>query len=124
MLGIFLSSFLIAAALAGPVVAQDAVTEASADRGHDLVRQSCGQCHATGTTGLSPKPAAPLFRELSKRYPIDRLGEALAEGIMVGHPQMPEFRFSAEDVEAISDYLTRIQVQQGAQPQGGPRPRP
>lgn len=101
--------------LAGHALAQDAATDESADRGQELVLKNCGQCHATGTTGASPNPAAPLFRDLHKRYPIDSLGEALAEGIMVGHPQMPEFKFSPEDVNAISDYLTRIQTRQGAE---------
>jgi hypothetical protein len=36
-----------------------------------------------------------LFRTLGKRYPIEALEEALGEGIISGHPDMPEFRFPA-----------------------------
>jgi hypothetical protein len=37
------------------------------------------------------------------------LEESLAEGIVVGHPDMPEFRFRPEDVAAIISYLESIQ---------------
>jgi len=47
---------------------------------------------------------------LHLRYPIDDLAEALAEGIIVGHPQMPEFRFRADDVDSILRYLKSIQT--------------
>jgi mono/diheme cytochrome c family protein len=37
------------------------------------------------------------------------LEEALGEGIMSGHPDMPEFKFDAKDVGAIVSYLKSIQ---------------
>jgi cytochrome c len=49
------------------------------------------------------------FRTLGKHYPIESLEEALGEGIMSGHPDMPEFRFDADDVGAIIAYLKSIQ---------------
>ena len=48
-------------------------------------------------------------RSLGKRYPIESLEEALGEGIMSGHPDMPEFKFDADDVGAIIAYLKSIQ---------------
>lgn len=74
---------------------------AAAENGEVLVRRHCGGCHAVGATGDSPEPAAPKFRELHKRYDPEVLGEALAEGILVGHPLMPEFRFAPRDVQSI-----------------------
>src|SRR5262249_7203840 len=56
------------------------------------------RCHAVGRTGASPHPAAPPFRTLSRKYKIEGLAEALAEGLSTGHPDMPEFVFAAEDV--------------------------
>jgi cytochrome c len=50
-----------------------------------------------------------LFRTLAKRYPVEFLEEALGEGIISGHPDMPEFRFSGKDVGAIVIYLKSIQ---------------
>jgi hypothetical protein len=46
---------------------------------------------------------------LGKRYPIDSLEEALAEGMLSGHPDMPEFSFDADEVGAIIAYLKSIQ---------------
>jgi hypothetical protein len=44
-----------------------------------------------------------------RKYPIEGLAEALAEGIFVGHPDMPEFVFEADEVGAILAYLASIQ---------------
>jgi hypothetical protein len=47
---------------------------------------------------------------LGQRYPIESLEEALGEGLMSGHPEMPEFRFSPSDVGAVIAYLKSVQV--------------
>ena len=62
-----------------------------------------------GRTGASPHPAAPPFRTLSRKYKIEGLSEALAEGLSTGHPDMPEFAFETDDVAAIIAYLNAIQ---------------
>lgn len=81
-------------------------------RGHALAVQSCSSCHAVGRSGASPAPEAPPFRTLSRNYRVDMLQEALAEGISVGHPAMPEFQFSPDDVDALIAYLETIQASQ------------
>ena len=99
--------------------ATSALAEApSAARGGVLVQRHCGGCHATKATGSSPHPAAPPLRELHRRYEP----EALAEGILTGHPAMPEFRFEAPDVRSIILYLDAIQDRQRSsvrRPYGG-----
>ena len=77
-------------------------------RGEDLLTRNCASCHSVGRSGESPQNAPP-FRTLGQRYPIESLEEALGEGIMSGHPDMPEFRFDAKDVGAIIAYLKSIQ---------------
>jgi len=89
------------------------------NRGHALVQRHCAGCHAVNRTGASPIFAAPPFRDLNARYRIDDLAEALAEGLLTGHPAMPEFRFPPEDVEAITLYLKSIQSRQDAAVAGG-----
>jgi cytochrome c len=89
-------------------------TDASIQRGQALVERNCGMCHATGTAGDSPNPLSPHFRDLHERYPVEDLGEALSEGIMVGHPQMPQFRFAPDEVQNIIAYLQSIQTRQHA----------
>ena len=77
--------------------------------GQELSKKLCAKCHAIGTSGNSPFQDAPPFRALSKKWPIDNLQEALAEGIVVGHPDMPQFKFDAFEVGAIIEYLKSIQ---------------
>jgi cytochrome c len=89
-----------------PAVAQD---QALLKRGETLLARDCSRCHATTRAGESRHPQAPLFRQLGKRYPIEALEEALGEGIISGHPDMPEFRFAGDDVGAIIAYLKSIQ---------------
>ena len=74
-----------------------------------LARTNCARCHAIGRLGTSPLQEAPPFRELHTRYPVENLGEALAEGIRTGHPSMPEFRFDPDQAEALIAYLKSLE---------------
>lgn len=78
-------------------------------KGKSLVTDNCSRCHAIGKEGDSPHAEAPAFRTLSNKYPVENLAESLAEGIVSGHPDMPIFVFSPQDVEAIIDYLQSVQ---------------
>lgn len=78
--------------------------------GRALVEANCSRCHAIDRTGDSPHPQAPPFRTLSRQYPVSALQEALAEGIMTGHPDMPEFTADPVQIAAIIAYLESIQT--------------
>jgi mono/diheme cytochrome c family protein len=78
-------------------------------RGETLLTTNCSRCHSVGRAGNSPHSASPPFRTLSKKYPIDGLAEALAEGFSVGHPDMPEFVFEPDEIAGILAYLKSIQ---------------
>jgi cytochrome c len=78
-------------------------------RGEALLTRDCGSCHATGISGESSHKDAVAFRTLGKHYPIETLEEALGEGIISGHPDMPELKFDADEVGAIIAYLKSIQ---------------
>jgi len=79
--------------------------------GETIAEKVCSQCHATRADNYpSPHPDAPPLRFLAHRYPIENLAEPLAEGIMVNHPDMPEFQFEPRDVEALLAYIESIQV--------------
>jgi cytochrome c len=100
----------VAAALAmtlGLAAMQPAAAE-DLKRGEALLTRDCGSCHAVGR-GDGPDKNAPAFRTLGQRYPVESLEEALGEGFMSGHPDMPEFKFDADDVGAIIAYLKSIQ---------------
>src|ERR1700730_3986054 len=65
-------------AIAGAIFSQLANTEESnlEGRGKELLDARCAHCHAIARTGESPHSAAPLFRTLSRKYPIDELAES------------------------------------------------
>jgi cytochrome c len=77
--------------------------------GQRLAEQRCASCHAVGRTGASPRAAAPAFRDLHRRYPVDQLAEALAEGIVTGHPDMPAFTFDRAEIEDFLAYLRSLE---------------
>ena len=97
---------MVAAAVA---VASQGAAAQNLKHGEELLTRSCGSCHAVGRSGESAHKFAPPFRTLGQRYPIESLEEALGEGVMSGHPDMPEFAFDARDVGAIIAYLKSIQ---------------
>ena len=56
----------------------------------------------------SPLAIAPPFRELHKKYPVESLEEALAEGIVTGHPTMPEFRLDPGQIRDFIAFLNSL----------------
>jgi mono/diheme cytochrome c family protein len=94
----------IVAAATRPAAADDQLKA-----GEALLKKNCGACHAIGRADASPDKAAPAFRVLGKRYPVESLEETLGEGVMTGHPDMPEYTFDADEVGAIIAYLKSIQ---------------
>ena len=104
-----LSYAFTAVAAAFLTVASQVATAQSLKRGEELLTRSCASCHAVGRSGESPNKVAPPFRTLGRSYPVESLEEALGEGILSGHPDMPEFSFDARDVGAIIAYLKSIQ---------------
>lgn len=86
----------------------DKQDETQAARGFDLLTSNCARCHAIGEDDQSPNEKAPPFREVVKKYDPDALEEALAEGIVTGHNDMPEFAFEPADVTAIIAYLDTL----------------
>lgn len=74
-------------------------------RGLTLAKASCARCHSVDKVTASPLTLAPPFRELHKRYPVESLEEALGEGIVTGHPNMPEFRLDPGQVGDLISYL-------------------
>lgn len=84
--------------------------------GRKMAEDNCSSCHAVGVEGDSPDPQAPAFRNLSQRYPVSSLEESLAEGIVTGHNDMPEFVLQPDDIERFLGYLSSIQVQKNAEP--------
>jgi mono/diheme cytochrome c family protein len=97
-------AFLLLGGMSSVAMAEDKL-----ERGHALLKENCSRCHSIEAEGASPFVAAPPFRTLGERYPVTDLEEALAEGILTGHPAMPQFAFDPEDIAAITAYLQSLQ---------------
>lgn len=97
---------MISALVAGSA---DATDQADIAYGKAVVEANCARCHAVAAHDESRHPEAPALRTLSQRYPIKALEEAFAEGIMTGHPDMPEFIASPEQINAIIGYIETLQ---------------
>jgi len=76
-----------------------------AQRGLTFIQTHCSRCHAIGKAGESPLAIAPPFRTLHTKYPVESLQEALAEGIVTGHPTMPQFQLDPAQINDVIAYL-------------------
>ena len=101
----FLCQAFVALMLVNPANAASSPEQ----RGKVFASTHCGRCHAIGRTGQSPFQPAPPFRTLHQRYPIETLREALAEGIATGHPAMPEFELSPDQIHDLLSFLKSLE---------------
>lgn len=77
-------------------------------RGKALADANCTRCHATQAGQTSSHPSAPSFATLFTSYPPDYIAEAFAEGVFVGHGDMPAFEFSPEQINDLVAYLKTL----------------
>jgi mono/diheme cytochrome c family protein len=77
-------------------------------RGRALVVENCSGCHAIGHGDESPHPQAPPFRTCRNSIPIDALEEAFIESIDTGHPGMPVFIASPQQIADILEYIYSV----------------
>ena len=78
-------------------------------RGKTFALNNCAKCHSIDKVSPSPLKIAPPFRILHKRYPIETLSEALAEGISTGHPTMPAFQLDPDQIGDLLAYLKTLE---------------
>ncbi|HUG63549.1 MAG TPA: cytochrome c [Methylomirabilota bacterium] len=93
-------------ASAGAASAEDGSIRA----GRALLDENCSGCHAVGGSGDSPNTLAPPFRVVMRRYPAAALEESLAEGIVTGHRDMPEFELEPPAIADMVAYLDALAV--------------
>lgn len=78
------------------------------ERGRTIAEGRCGPCHATGLDDESPHRITPPLRVLHERYPIEMLQRAAETGVVDGHDEMPMFRFSMPDTQALLAYIDSL----------------
>lgn len=94
---------------AGAVAPMSTAEAASVQRGRDFALANCAMCHSIDRYTLSPLPIAPPFRDLHLRYRVETLEEALAEGIVTGHLNMPEFRLASDQIGDFIAFLKTLE---------------
>ncbi|HEY0103296.1 MAG TPA: cytochrome c [Brevundimonas sp.] len=99
------------APFAGP-----ASTPAAVERGRVMAAAKCGGCHAVGPTGASAMEAAPPLRDIAELYPPTQLQEAFGEGVMTGHPAMPQFELRPGEINDLIAYLESLRSNQAVTP--------
>ncbi len=107
MIGAAAAAVLLCAFVVSPARCENLTPEAQ--KGFSILSANCARCHAIGKTGDSPFKPAPPFRTLHNRYPVESLEESLGEGIVTGHPAMPEFQFEPDQVGDIIAYLKSLE---------------
>ncbi len=108
-LTLMLAGFLATGALVPGTARAGGGVAPNLEAGQTLAETRCAHCHAVGRTGASPVDVAPPFRHLGRKWPVGNLAEALAEGIVVGHPAMPTFSFSPPEIDDFLGWLQAIQ---------------
>jgi len=78
-------------------------------RGKTFALTNCARCHSVDRVSQSPLKIAPPFRTLRLRYPAETLGEALAEGVVTGHPTMPEFKLDPDQIHDLLSYMKTLE---------------
>jgi mono/diheme cytochrome c family protein len=84
--------------------------DAFAKRGQILAARMCATCHAIGRHDSSPHVSAPMFRNLERHMDLGELVARLRRGPIAGHEDMPVFRFTRDEAQAIVAYLKSIQA--------------
>ena len=92
--------------VSGAAIAQ---TSPSVQRGMTYALTNCAKCHAIDKVSPSPLAIAPPFRTLHSRYAVEGLEEALGEGIVTGHPTMPEFHLDPGQVNDFINFLKTLE---------------
>ena len=103
------SSFLLTLLLILTLGSAERMEAANIEQGRRLALVYCAGCHAIDKVSRSPLRIAPPFRNLHKRYPVETLEEALAEGIITGHPSMPQFQFEADQINDFIAFLKSLE---------------
>ncbi len=78
-------------------------------RGQTFALANCARCHSLDKVSPSPLSIAPPFRSLRERYPVESLEEAFGEGIVTGHPTMPEFKLDPGQISDLIAFLKSLE---------------
>src|SRR5262245_17344603 len=96
--GLAAATMLLALGVLAASVDTDGAPQGDIAAGRGMAERLCARCHAIAGPGPSPLPQAPPFSGFERKWPVDYLAEAMAEGLVIGHGPMPEFTFTPEEI--------------------------
>ena len=99
---------LVSAALLSLAAAPAKAEMTSLQRGQDLARLLCAECHSIEPTGKSPNADAPPFRDMLSKLTLEGIEDELAEGILLGHKPMPKWDFSERQIYDLSNFISAL----------------
>jgi cytochrome c len=105
----FMKAHLFQVGLALFMISPALALSPAEQRGKTFALTNCARCHSIDRVAESPLKIAPPFRTLHRRYPVETLGEALAEGIETGHPTMPMFQLDPDQIHDLLSYLKTLE---------------
>ncbi len=77
--------------------------------GEALAKENCSQCHNINLSGDSPNKAAPPFRKLDERRPIDTIARMLLDKESPEHTDMPRFTLTVSQAWDIAEWIDWLQ---------------
>ena len=104
-----IARILLPLALALMTLTPAAAASPDEQRGKTFALNNCARCHSIDKVTQSALKIAPPFRTLHTRYPIETIAEALAEGIVTGHPSMPQFQLDPDQIHDLLAYLKTLE---------------
>ena len=104
-LPLFAAAALLFAATV-PVLAQQVPGRPSPERGEELARKLCANCHipAEGQPRMQGTADVPTFPEIARRQTADGIKAAL---IMPGHP-MPQIQLTRAEMDDLAAYILSL----------------
>ena len=98
---------LSAIVLAAPAIG---VEQGNPINGRKMAESLCSRCHAISGPGLSPVPAAPVFRTLHKTQPPEDLSAIFKGNRLARHSnvEMPQFTFAPDQIDDLLAYIRSV----------------
>jgi mono/diheme cytochrome c family protein len=83
--------------------------EPSAEKGYQLARRLCSNCHLIEDKANATLPAGvPTFRGIANRP--GQTGQRITNTLMVPHAPMPDIRLSGPEIQDLISYLETLRT--------------
>jgi cytochrome c len=103
------AAVIVLGTLSPAAAASLADDEMAVEHGGRLAKENCAGCHSVGLDEASTNPAAPPFRDLGTRFPVETIDEMLLAKVRPKHPDMPAFNLTPKQAGDLAAYVAWLQ---------------